>query len=206
MALGTVFVCAASVGIYTIRRPILQAAGWALVVNERLAPAEVIVVAVDAKDAGVLEAADLVRSGTATHVAVFSVAPDAIENEFARRGIPYEGATARSIRQLRELGIESIDLIPGDVAGTEDEGPVLAAWCQRRGFRSVVVVTSSDHSRRLRRVLHRSMGGLQTSLTIRCARHSLFDPTRWWEGRGGARIEVEELEKLMLDVLRHPIS
>jgi hypothetical protein len=38
------------------------------------------------------------------------------------------------------------------------------------------------------------------------ARYSDFDPDRWWGSRGGIRIEIEELEKLLLDVVRHPIS
>jgi hypothetical protein len=207
---GMVFVvglwCAASIGISAIRRPVLRAAGWALVVNERVEPADVIVVAMNADGAGVLEAADLVHSGVATRVAVFAEPPDAVEREFTLRGIPYEDAAARSVLQLRALDVDTIDNIPRSVTGTEDQGPVLADWCDQHRFRSVVVVSTSDHSRRLRRVLHRSMKGHQTRVTVRSARYSAFDPDRWWEARGGIRTEVEELEKLLLDVVRHPIS
>lgn len=208
---GIVFVVvllgAASIGISAIRRSILRAAGWALVVNERLEPADVIVVAVDADGAGVLEAADLVHSGVATRVAVFADPPDTmVGQEFVRRGIPYEDAAARSVRQLRALGVDTIDHIPRYVTGTEDEGPALADWCDQHRFRSVVVVSTSDHSRRLRRVLHRSMKGHQTRVTVRSARYLVFDPDRWWEARGGVRTEVEELEKLLLDVVRHPMT
>src|ERR1700731_869711 len=51
---------AAIVGVRAIRTPILRAAGWALVVDEPLEPADIIVIAVDADGPGVLEAADLV--------------------------------------------------------------------------------------------------------------------------------------------------
>jgi hypothetical protein len=194
-------------GLYTVRRPILRAAGWALVTNEHVESADVVVVAVDADGGGVLEAADLVGSGVATRVAIFTDPADTmVEQEFIRRGIPNEGAAARSVRQLRALGIDSIDYIPGYVSGTEDEGPVLAEWCDQHRFRSVVVVSSADHSRRLRRVLHRSMKGHPTRVTVRSARYLVFDPDRWWEAHGGIRTEAEELEKLLLDILRHPIS
>ena len=103
---------AASIGISAIRRPILRAAGWALVVNERVEPADVIVVACDADGAGVLEAADLVHSGVATRVAVFAEPPDTVDREFIRRGIPYEDAAARSVRLLRALAFETVDKIP----------------------------------------------------------------------------------------------
>lgn len=195
-----------SIGISAIRRAILRAAGEALVANERVEPADVIVVAQDADGAGVLEAADLFHSGVAMRVAVFADPPGTVDREFIRRGIPYEDAAARSERQLRALGVATIDQIPRIEAGTENEGRVLPDWCDEHGFRSVVVVSSSDHSRRLRRVLQRSMKGHQTRVAVRSARYSEFDPDHWWESRGGIRTEIEEFEKLLLDVVRHPIS
>jgi len=205
MILFGVLVACASISISAIRRPVLRAAGWVLVVSERVEPADVVVVTIDADGAGVLEAADLVHSGVATRVAVFADPPDSVDLEFIRRGIPYEDAAARSIRQLRALDIDRIDLIQRYVTGTEDEGPVLAEWCDQHAFRSIVVVSTSDHSRRLRRVLHRSMKGHKTRITVRCSRYSVFDPDRWWESHGGIRTELEEGEKLLLDFLRHPI-
>jgi len=85
---------------------------------------------------------------------------------------------------------------------------VLAEWCNRQGFRSVVVVSSVGHSRRLRRVLHRSLRGHQTRVMVHTVsvRFPDFDPDRWWGAHGGVRIEIEELEKLLVDVVRHPIS
>ena len=194
------------VGVPAIRGPILRAAGWALVFVEPVEPADIVVVTIDADGAGVLEAADLVHSGIARRVAVFSDPPDAVDQEFIRRGIPYEDAAARSTRQLESLGITAIEQIPRAVAGTEDEGQVLPDWCDQRQFRSIVVVSTPDHSRRLHRVLHRAMRGHQTRVMIRITRRSAFDPDRWWETRGGIRTEIIELEKLLFDVVRHPIS
>ncbi len=189
-----------------IRTPILLAAGWALVVDEPVGPADVIVVAIDAGGAGLLEAADLVHSGIATRVAVFSDPPDAVAREFIRRGAPYEDGATGAVRQLRSLGVETIEQIPRTVAGTEDEGWVLPGWCVQHRFRSIVVVTSADHSRRLRRVLRRATKGQPTSVMIRSARRSEFDPDRWWEDRTSFRTGIVELQKLLLDVVRHPMS
>lgn len=55
----------AVVTIRPFREPVLRAAGWALVVNEPVEPADIIVVTVDSGSAGALEAADLVQSGIA---------------------------------------------------------------------------------------------------------------------------------------------
>ena len=110
------------------------------------------------------------------------------------------------MRQLSALGVERTGRIPKTVAGTEDEGLVLPEWCDERGFRAIVVVTTPDHSRRLRRVLRRSMNGHRTKVLVRASRYSTFDPDRWWTTRGGIRTGLIELQKLLLDVVRHPIS
>jgi hypothetical protein len=205
--LAIVALVVACAAISALRGPALRALGGALVAGDELGPADIVVVATGSDGAGVLEAADLVHDGVAARVAVFADPPDAVvDQEFIRRGIPYENAAARSVRQLRALGVELIQQIPRAVAGTEDEGEVLPEWCDQNKFRSVVVVTTSDHSRRLRRVLRRSMKGHKTRVMVRPSRHSQFDPDRWWESRDGTRTQVVEFEKLLLDILLHPIS
>jgi hypothetical protein len=192
-------------GVPATRGSILRAAGWVLVVDDLVEPADIIVIAATADGAGVLEAVDLVHRGIAARVAVFADPPDAVDLEFIRRGVPYEDAAARSTRQLRSLGVTLIERIPRAIAGTEAEAEVLPDWCDQHQFRSIVVVSTTDHSRRLRRVLQRSMKNHQTRVTVRPARHSTFDPDRWWQTRSGVRIEIIELQKLLLDILRHPI-
>ena len=184
-----------------------RAAGWALVSDERVDHADVIVVATAAGGAGVLEAADLYHDGVAPRVAVFADPPGSTDREFLRRGVPYEDEAARSTRQLKSLGVPQVEAI-GDqpAAGTEAEGQILPKWCDDNRFQLVVMVTTRDHSRRLSRVLRRTMGGHQTRVAVRAARFSRFDPDRWWEDRGNVRIAVVELQKLLLDVVRHPFS
>jgi hypothetical protein len=187
------------------RHAILRAAGWTLVADDPIQPADAIVLAIDSGGAGVLEAADLVRNGISRRVALFGDSADQIAREFARRGIQNESKAAREIRQLRAMGVEQVEQI-ADVAGTEDEGAVLPAWCDEQRLRSIVVVASADHSRRLRRVLHRALKGRQTMVMVRRARHSDFNPEQWWRKRSGIRTEIIELEKLFLDVMRHPLQ
>jgi hypothetical protein len=75
----------AILAVRSIREPVLRAAGWALVVNEPVAPADVIVLSLDSGGAGALEAAELVYSGIATRVAVFTDPPSGEDHEFIRR-------------------------------------------------------------------------------------------------------------------------
>ena len=196
----------AIVAIRSLREPVLRAAGWALVVNnEPIGTADIIVLTLDSDGAGALEAADLVQSGVAKRVAVFQDPPSGEDNEFIRRGLPYEDEAARQIRQLKMLGVTDVVKI-SRVEGTESEGQVLPLWCDEQQLRSIVMVATKDHSRRLRRVLDRAMKGHPTHVTVQAAHYSDFDPDRWWETRGGVRTEIVELQKLLLDVVLHPLS
>src|SRR6516165_289044 len=197
---------AAIVAVPSIRESVLRPAGWALVVHEPIVPADVIVVSLASGGAGALEAADLVQSGIATRVAVFTDPPSGEDHEFIRRGLPYEDASARQIRQLRWLGVTDVMQIPGTEAGTKGESQVLPPWCDQHQFRSIVFVAARDHSRRWRRVLNRVMKGHPTRVMVQPARYSPFDPDRWWETRDGVRAEIVELQKLALDAVLHPLS
>jgi hypothetical protein len=199
-------VAAAIVAVASVREPVLRATGWALVVDEPVAPADIIVMSLDSGGAGALEAADLVQRGIATQVAVFADPPSGEDLEFIRRDLPYEDASARQIRQLRWLGVTDVVQIHRTDAGTEGEGQVLPPWCDQYEFRSIVFVVARDHSRRIRRVLNRVMKGHPTRVTVQPSRYSGFDPDRWWETRGGIRTEIEEFQKLVLDLILHPMS
>jgi uncharacterized SAM-binding protein YcdF (DUF218 family) len=122
------------------------------------------------------------------------------------RGLPYEDATARQIRQLRSLGVKDVVQIPRTSGGTESAGQVLPTWCDQHQLRSVVFVATKDHSRRSQRILDRAMKGRPTQVTVQSTRYSDFDPDQWWRTRDGVRTEIIELQKLGLDLVRHPMS
>ena len=192
--------------IRSLREPVLRAAGWALVVNEPVASADIIVLSLDSGGAGALEAADLVQSGIATRVAVFADPPSGEDHEFIRRGLPYEDAAARQIDQLKWLGVTDVAQIPRADTETEGVAEVLSAWCDQHRFQSIVLVANRQHSRRLRRVLDRVMKCRSTRITVQPSRYSGFDPDQWWKTRAGVRIEIVELQRLVFEVLLHPIS
>ena len=207
MILAVITLVAVAVAVVpSIATPVLRAAGRALVVADPVTPADIIVIANDSGGAGALQAADLVHRGIATRVAVFTDPPSGEDLEFIRRGLPYEDLAARQIRQLGWLGVTDVVEIPRDEAGSGGEGEVLAPWSDQHAIRSIVFVAAKDHSRRIRRVLHRDMKGHATRVMVEAERYSAFDPDHWWETRTGVRKEIIEFEKLVLDVVMHPFS
>ena len=187
-----------------VRHTLLQAAGRALVANDAKRPVDVIVIAVDNYSAGVLEAVDLVHEGVSTRVAVFEDPVSFTDREFAKRGVPYYDAAALSVQQLHALGIGSVEVIPRSVAGSRDEAALLPNWCVEKGYHSFMLVTSADHSRRVRRMLQRTMRGSGIDAAVRASRYSGFDPDDWWHSRRGIRTELVESEKLLLELVTHP--
>ena len=89
---------------------------------------DVVVVAVAAESAGALETADLLRSGVAKRAAIVADPPDLSEAEFLRRGLAYENAAVRVLRQLRmETGWSNdlrvrIQVVDGHEGGKTGEG------------------------------------------------------------------------------------
>jgi hypothetical protein len=193
-------------GVPGVRDPILRAVGWALVIDEPIEPVDVIVVPQWAGTGGPIDAADLVHGGVASQVAVLPEPPEPADGELAHRGIPFQDRATDLIQLLRGLGVADVERIPIPAGGTEAEARVLSEWCWQHRYRSIMVVSTPDHSRRVRRMLHRSLLGHLTKVVIRSARYSLFDPNRWWMTRDNSRIVILELQKLLVDIVRHPIS
>ena len=186
--------------------PLLRGVGHALVVNESVASADIVVIGADAGGAGVLEAADLVRDGLASRVAVLSDPARREDLEFIRRGLPDSNEAALKLRQLALLGIPNVELIAARESGTHADGDALRIWCDRTRCSSVIVVVNADHSRRMKRIIERSMKGEPTRIVVRSSRYSTFDPDHWWETRDGIRTTIIEWQKLALDVALHPLQ
>jgi len=202
-----VFLSLVMVSVPGARRSILRAIGRQLVVEQAaVKSADIIVLAVDADGQGTLEVADLVHRGVSNRVAVFDDYPSKVDLEFLRRGVPHEDSAAVAARQLHSLGVQNVEKIPRSTSGSEQEGEILPGWCDAQNYHSVVLVTSSDHSRRLGRILRRSVRGRSLEITVEASPYSEFDPNTWWETRGGTREGIVELEKLLLDFARHPFS
>ncbi|HYA65422.1 MAG TPA: hypothetical protein VEE84_01950 [Burkholderiaceae bacterium] len=191
--------------IPNVRHFLLRSAGWALVASDPEEPADIIVIAVDAGAPEDLEAADLVHRGISARVAVFAQAPDPLQPEYARRGLPPSSQAPRSVRLLNALGIRVIEQIAQTPEGTDDEARILAEWCERNGFRTVIFVSTADHSRRARRILGRSMLNHRTRILVRYSPYASFHPDAWWRTRDGLRTELVEMEKLLADLLLHPL-
>jgi len=192
------------------RTSVLRRIGATLIAEDPLATADLGVMMSESHASGAtLELADLVKTGAIRRVAVVAP-PDGIEvaQEFARRGVPFEDNAAQAIAQLVRLGVPPtvIDRIPvTDAGGTTSEGAAIAAWCARRQVKTVLILSSPDHGRRVRRRVRRAFAGTATRPIVRLTRYGTFRADDWWTRRDALRAGLVELEKLLLDVVAHPL-
>jgi uncharacterized SAM-binding protein YcdF (DUF218 family) len=186
--------------------PALAAAGAVLVASDEVTHVDAIVVTLHSGSAGAIEAADLVRAGIADRVLVFDEPPRPATLELQRRGLAPITDTTRQIEHLARLGVSTVERIT-DVPslGTGAEAQALAGWCREHALRTVLVVTSADHARRMRRVLARELEPVGTAVAVRPARHSDFDASQWWRTTDGRRIAIVEWQKLIVDWMSHPL-
>ena len=187
-------------------KPLLREAGRALTFSDPLQPSDIIVVAQWDAEGALLTAADLVHAGIAPRVAILLTPNQPSDHELDRRGVRRQPISQYLVGILHWLGVQAVEIIAQRADGTTGEGDVLPNWCDEQTLTTVLVVSSPDHSRRVRRVLHRSMRNHRTAVIVRTAAFSDFDPERWWQTHDGVRLELEGMGKLLVDLVRHPIS
>jgi hypothetical protein len=200
-----VIVAVTAAATLIFRDTILRRVGDALIVDEPIQPADAIVVPEWTQAVGALEAADLVALHVSTKVAVFvDDTEDPVLNELRRRGVSL-GPSSWTVRLLTDLNVDDVERVPAG-PGSHATAETLRKWCEHHDFRTVIVISLPDHSRRLRRLLDRSMKGQKTRTILRTSRYSQVDPARWWRTQIGVRAYVEEIPKLLLDVALHPLG
>ncbi len=80
---------------------------------------------------------------------------------------------------------------PGRVASTVDDALCIRQLTEEKGFRSILVVTSPYHCRRLGLILRRTMGDLDVAITV-IGSTSLYWPLEtWWRHTAGWEIPAE---------------
>ena len=184
----------------------LRAVGSILVAEDPVGRTDVVVVGLNTGESGVLEAADLVNQGLAGRVVVLTEPPGEAAAELTRRGLPFDDPGARLLLILRLLGVKRADALRLPDGGTEVSARTLAEWAASQEIHSMILVAEADHSRRFRRVLRRRMAGTSKRVAVRISRYGDFDVDNWWKTRDGVRTAIVELEKLLLEIVRHPLS
>ena len=183
--IALVFVVVLCLVVYWARHPIMRYAAESWVVDGPAEHSDAIILLGDDNFYAdrATRAAELIRQGAAPVIVASG-----------RRLRPSAGVAELLEHDLLERGVpkEKIIRFAHDTDSTLEEANALAQFSAEHRFRSVIIVTSNYHTRRVRyvfgKVFPQSM-----SVTVASARDGDFDPDRWWERRKSQRLFLGEV-------------
>ena len=166
--------------VYLLRHPLLRAAGEWWVVDDGVASAEAIVLLSDDNYFAdrAARAAELYRNHWAPRIVA--------SGRMLRR---YAGVAELMQHDLVERGVpaEAVIRLPQITDNTREEAQVVRQLVLERGWRHILVVTSSYHTRRAR-YIYRRVFPPTVEVRVVPARDSGFDPEHWWQSRRGVKL------------------
>ena len=173
--------------------PALRMIGRALVVEDPVAKADAIVVVAGGTPSREEAAAVLFREGLAPDVVLSNpLTPDRVRDLITMgvRRLDYQGE-ARVVLEHRGVPAKAIVVLSQSVKTTEAELKVVGELARSRGWRRVILVTSPQHSRRVKLVWARQAPADIQSI-VRLAQDDDFLDGDWWRKRREAEAVLHE--------------
>ena len=173
--------------------PLLRLIGRALVVEDPVAKADAIVVVAGGTPSREEAAARLFREGLAPDVVLSNqFTPDRVRQliTMGARRFDYQGES-RVVLEQRGVPAQAIVALSQPVKTTEAELKVVGEAARSRGWRRVILVTSPQHSRRVKLVWSRQAPADIESI-VRIAQDDDFLDGDWWRKRREAEAILHE--------------
>jgi len=150
-----------------------------LIREDPLSSADVIFVLSGAMPPRAEEAAKVFHRGYAPEVWVSR--PENPASQLEALGIRYVGEEEYNREILVHEGIPDavVHILPDSILNTAQEVREVAREMRRTGKRSVIIVTSPPHTRRVRALWKKLVGGNLT-LVVHAAYEDPFDADHWW--------------------------
>lgn len=173
-----------------------RGAGRWLIRQDPLSPAGATVVLSGGTPYRAEEAAKLYGVGYAPEVWVSRATNSA--SEFQKLGIQFIPDDDYDREALVRLGVPAaaIHILPDAIVNTEEEVREISREMQRQGKTNVIIVTSPQHTRRVRALWTKLVAGDQKA-TIRAAFEDPFDADHWWRNSRDALSVTREILGLM---------
>ena len=108
-------------------------------------------------------------------------------------GISYTGEEAYNVQVLKHEGVpaDAIQVLEPPIVNTADELEAVSAALTQEKDKTVIIVTTKVHTRRVRILWHRLAKGRGQAI-VRAASDDPFVPGRWWRTTGDALDVVRE--------------
>lgn len=181
----------------------VRGAGSYLLVADRLEPSDAIFVLAGTGPTRIVEAASLYRRGLAPRV-VLSLPPDTarVARELAGEPAPQE----RAMRALVHAGVprQAVGRLDRVVVNTDEELGADFDYARAQGFRRVILVTSPQHTRRVRMIWDARYQTAVPALVYPTPFEE-FNATRWWRSSRSMEKVLYELAAIAHFLLGRPL-
>ena len=168
-----------------------------LVVEDPLAKADGIYVLGGTVYERPLEALDLYKAGWAPTIVLVQQIADWGELWLNDHGVKVTTEMEIQIDLLERMGVPR-DAIASvkPMGSTAEEAGALLAFMNARGWSTVIVVTSKQHTRRAGLSMRRALGG-DKKVIIRSSRYDRAEVERWWTNRATLRFTLFETQRYL---------
>ncbi|HXX71174.1 MAG TPA: ElyC/SanA/YdcF family protein [Candidatus Acidoferrum sp.] len=168
-----------------------RGAGHWLVREDPLRPADIIVVLSGSMPWRAEEAARIFALGDAREIWVSQ--PAGPVRELASLGIPYVGEEYFNREVLLHSGVPeaAVRVFPEPIVDTEEEVAEVAREMQREGKATAIIVTSPQHTRRVKALWRKTVGS-HPDVIVRAAFQDPFDADHWWRNTADTFSVVRE--------------
>jgi uncharacterized SAM-binding protein YcdF (DUF218 family) len=174
----------------------LPAIGSFLVVADPLRRADAVVPLAGGEQR-VAYAAELFRRGYASWFVVTDLAP-------SRGGRSLSSKENSRAAIERGVGAERIRSTGAVVTSTYAEAQAVRGLAEQQGWRSLIVVTSPEHTRRAQLIFGQVFAGSGIALIVRPAEGSGYTPGIWWQNLDERRLALTEYLKLAAFLIGYP--
>ncbi|MGE3401156.1 MAG: YdcF family protein [Vicinamibacterales bacterium] len=150
-----------------------------------------------------LEAVDLYREGWAPVIVLSYGIQERAVRTLVSRGRAIETFEDQSRTWLMAEGVPATAILqpPRVHDNTAQEAATLRQLAMERGWRRVIVVSSSYHLRRARFAIRRELEGTAVEVVMQGTRYERITPERWWRSRDDLRWILSEGPKLLAYLL-----
>ena len=166
-------------------------AGRWLIREDPLAQADAIVVLSGSMPYRAEGAAQIFRLGNAPEVWVSR--PENPAPELREIGVSFKGEEEYNREVLTHEGVpdSAVKILPRTIVDTEEEIEEVTRQMREEAKRSVIIVTSPQHTRRVH-ALWKKLAGKDHRLIVRAAPNDPFDSGHWWRNTRDALSVVRE--------------
>jgi uncharacterized SAM-binding protein YcdF (DUF218 family) len=148
-------------------------------------------------------AAELYTSGRANKIILTNDNEQSGWSVEEQRNIPFHELASRALRR-RGVPSDAIETLPEPVTSTYDEARLVRGYAEAHGLRSLLIVTSAYHSRRvlwtMRQIFHNS--STKIGLELVPPGQQTPAPATWWLHYRGWQLVVGEHVKMIYYILR----